>query len=278
MNKMKDRICKYCSILFENIEGRLFSNHVRWCDKNTSNGDKGRMKASDGIKKHHDVKLGEKKIFDVFCDKCKKTFQVKEREKRHPERKSYFCSRSCANYRGPRSEDIKNRVSEKLKGRFFSPRSSKSCLECQIQFHGTINKIRDKKFCSQKCSKIAQSKTIDKDSLKYYRQRCDFQFSLSDYPEEFDFSLVEKLGWYSAKNHGDNMGGVSRDHIVSVRYGFDNKIDPKIISHPANCRLLPHNQNVSKGSDNGMSIDDLLIKIDAWNAKYPVKTTDPIVR
>jgi hypothetical protein len=80
---------------------------------------------------------------------------------------------------------------------------------------------------------------------------------------------VEKHGWYSAKNHGDNLGGVSRDHIVSVRYGFVNKIDPKIISHPANCRLLPHNQNVSKGPDSGMSIEDLLVKIEAWNLKYP---------
>ena len=26
--------CKYCNQIFKNIEGRVFSNHIRWCDKN----------------------------------------------------------------------------------------------------------------------------------------------------------------------------------------------------------------------------------------------------
>jgi hypothetical protein len=32
--------CKYCE---KEIEGKhsLYANHVRWCDKNTTNGDKG---------------------------------------------------------------------------------------------------------------------------------------------------------------------------------------------------------------------------------------------
>jgi hypothetical protein len=30
----KDRICKYCNQIFKDIEGRIFSNHVKYCPQN----------------------------------------------------------------------------------------------------------------------------------------------------------------------------------------------------------------------------------------------------
>ena len=56
--------------------------------------------------------------------------------------------------------------------------------------------------------------------------------------------------------------------MISVRYGFDNKIDPAIISHPANCQLLRQGDNASKGSANSIKIEDLLERIKTWNLKY----------
>jgi hypothetical protein len=123
------------------------------------------------------------------------------------------------------------------------------------------------KTCSRTCSNRLKS-TVEKGSLTEYRRLCTFKFSLNDYPDEFDFSLIEKHGWYAAKNHGDNLYGVSRDHIVSVRFGFDNQIDPKIISHPANCQLLRHNENVSKHKKCAMTINELLEKIQKWDDRY----------
>ena len=82
-----------------------------------------------------------------------------------------------------------------------------------------------------------------------YRLDCNFKFNLSDYKDEFDFSLVEKYGWYSPTNKNDNISGVSRDHMLSVREGFENGIDPNIISHPANCRLMIHSENISKNKN-----------------------------
>lgn len=111
-------------------------------------------------------------------------------------------------------------------------------------------------------------KNRDLSILSDYRYECSFRFSLKDYPDEFDFSLVEKHGWYCAKNRGDNLNGVSRDHIVSVSFGFKNGIDPKIISHPANCQLLRHNDNVSKHKKCGLTIAELLVKISQWDDKY----------
>ena len=137
------------------------------------------------------------------------------------------------------------------------------CLFCNEIYNGH----NSSKFCSRSCAAKGKCNP-DRESLNYYRFQCQFKFNLKDYPEEFDFSLIEKYGWYLAKNRGDNLNGVSRDHIVSVRFGFDNKIDPSIISHPANCQLLRHNDNVSKHKKSSMTIDELLAKIQKWDDRY----------
>ena len=95
-----------------------------------------------------------------------------------------------------------------------------------------------------------------------------FNFNLASYPEEFDFPLIKEFGWYSPTNKKDNLGGVSRDHILSVRFGFLNNIDPKIIAHPANCQLLLHSDNISKNHRSHISLEDLLLKIEKWEKKY----------
>lgn len=111
-------------------------------------------------------------------------------------------------------------------------------------------------------------KNLNLEEYRDYRYACSFKFNLADYPGEFDFGLVEQYGWYAAKNRGDNLCGVSRDHIISVKYGFENNVDVSVISHPANCRLMVHNSNVSKGKKCGMTLEQLEEKIKWWNEKY----------
>jgi hypothetical protein len=101
-----------------------------------------------------------------------------------------------------------------------------------------------------------------------YRKQCSFKFALNQFPTEYDFSMIKDRGWYKAKNHGDNLYGVSRDHIFSVYEGFKQQIDPYYISHPANCKLLLHSENASKHSDCGITIEELKNKIKEWNEKY----------
>lgn len=114
----------------------------------------------------------------------------------------------------------------------------------------------------------------NRSALANYRGDCSFRFNLADYPEEFDFDLIVKHGWYRAKNHGDNPNGVSRDHMVSVRYGFDHGVDPKIISHPANCRLMQHRANVSKLMKCSITLQELNQRISDWNLKYGLTVWD----
>lgn len=110
---------------------------------------------------------------------------------------------------------------------------------------------------------------VNRESFKYYQIQCAFTFALKDYPDEFDFGLIEKYGWYSPKNSNKpNLAGVSRDHMVSIKWGWENKVDPKIISHPANCKLVLQPKNASKHTDCSIAYEELLERIEAWNKKY----------
>jgi hypothetical protein len=134
--------------------------------------------------------------------------------------------------------------------------------------------LRDQKEAYQQSIKSGKRKIKTKDienNYRDYRELCSFKFNLDDFKEEFDFGIIEKYGWYKAKNNGDNPNGVSRDHKVSVKYGFENKINPEVISHPANCQLMQQFKNSKKGRKISISIDELMNDINIWNEKYQDK-------
>lgn len=139
-------------------------------------------------------------------------------------------------------------------------RIPKPCPNCNKKFIGKT------KYCSTEC--VRQMKRAHLPEFEKYKRECQFRFGIKNYPTEFDFTLIEKHGWYKPKNHGDNLGGVSRDHIMSVKWGFENKIDSNYIRHPANCQLLIHNDNVSKGKKTSITLDILLERIRVWDSKY----------
>lgn len=122
-----------------------------------------------------------------------------------------------------------------------------------------------------KISKKSIKKPIlDLSEKKNYKKACKFDFDLKSFKDEFDFSLIEKFGWYKARNRGNNLNGVSRDHMYSIDEGYKNNIDPKIISHPSNCKLLRHSDNLNKNSDCSVTLDELKTRIDEWNEKYKI--------
>ena len=111
-------------------------------------------------------------------------------------------------------------------------------------------------------------KSSNKGGLDRYRQLCKFRFALNDYPDEFNFGLIEEYGWYQAKNNGDNPNGVSRDHRYSISEGFKNRIDPYYISHPANCKLMRHHDNNKKDRECSITLEELIKAIEEWDVKY----------
>lgn len=216
-------------------------------------------------------------------NKCKECEAVISYEKK----RNSFCSRSCsANFSNrlrkesgwAPSKEQRIKTSESLTGKkYIEPVQVTSTCPCGDQFAWTKTvKINERLYCSRKCAnKFSPANILRKlkargkrSALVNYRHDCAFKFNLRDYPDEFDFSLIEKYGWYKAKNRGDNLTGVSRDHMFSVREGFDRNIDPKILCHPANCQLLPHSDNVTKHKTSSISLEDLVEKIEEWDKKY----------
>lgn len=104
--------------------------------------------------------------------------------------------------------------------------------------------------------RITNEKILEK---MIYRDACTFKLDgIIDRIVGFD--LLQKYGMYSKKN----PNGVVRDHRISINYGFINEIDPKIISHPANCEFLQHKDNARKTFTNSITFEQLLEDIEKW--------------
>jgi hypothetical protein len=212
------------------------------------------------------------KIEEKICENCKKSFTPRDYTYR-------YCSKKCAvtkNNETRNKEFYKNikivrciECNEKTEVSIVSNKKYSKCGNCKITKHtclvcgGTYKETKNK-FCSEICK---QEFIRNKATLQDYRNMCKFKFAIKNYPNEFDFELIKKYGWYSPSNKKNNLNGVSRDHMVSVKYGFVNKIDPDIICHPANCKLMIHNDNVSKLDECSINLKELLKRIKEWKMK-----------
>ncbi len=121
------------------------------------------------------------------------------------------------------------------------------------------------------------------DSLKLYHQNigtydnktekdiyyinCEFTFSNSIYPKLKGYELVKQYGWYDSIK---NKNGVSRDHKISINYGFENNINPNLISHPANCEIMLMSDNSVKRTKCSITVNELKEQIKEWDTKYGV--------
>ena len=108
----------------------------------------------------------------------------------------------------------------------------------------------------------------NKEPFERYKKLCEFKFGIINFPDEFNFNIIKENGWYEAANRGNNLNGVSRDHMYSCKEGFNNLIDPYLISHPANCNLILQSSNASKHSKCSISYNELINKVINWNNKY----------
>lgn len=226
-----------------------------------------RAALKEGIKQGNERALGKLTDFTVQCAKCNTSFIVTEREKQHPLKNAYYCSRSCANSK-QHSEETKRKQSAAATlnnaRRYPKVTLLHNCRQCNKLI------VTSRKYCNKECMiSFNRAKRLETLTSKAaYRRMCNFTFNLADYPEDFDFELIQEHGWYSPANKKNNLTGVSRDHMVSVMYGFKNNIPWEHISHPANCQLLVHGANVSKGQSNAITYAELLQRIDKWDKKY----------
>lgn len=254
---MENYICKFCNKNFK--KSFQLGGHVSRCKYNPKYEEYNKKNCEASIISSHNKKIekfGNEIIKEKECYKCRNKFFIKERERINKEK--YYCSRKCANSRNL-GKEIYQRISEKLK----KEQKIYFCKECKKQ-------IKTKNFCSQKClGKFYRRINLEKlDKISRYRKECCFKFNIYEFPEEFDLELVRQFGWYKAKNKGNNFQGVCRDHIYSIKKGFVNNIDSKIISHPANCQIIKNIDNLRKNRKCEITIEELIEKIEHFNKKY----------
>lgn len=169
------------------------------------------------------------------------------------------------------TEETKLKISKSMTGRVSPKKGIRiSALQCFCRNKNCGNlfvkiKSLNKKFCSSDC-RIKYYNNIRTD-FENYKIECAFKFSVNDYPLLFDLQLIEKYGWYSPTNKKNNLLGISRDHMYSIKDGFENGIDPKLICHPANCKLMQHKENQLKKTKSSITIEELLKRICACDPK-----------
>lgn len=196
-------------------------------------------------------RLGVKAVYykKMSCKNCGCEFEGLISQNRK------FCSNSCSaifnNTGRVVSEEQKQKVREKL----TKPKKEK------------IIKIKTCRFCKE--NEITNKHNIICDECKnnfykFYKPLCVFDFDITIHIDKFNMELVTKYGWYSPKNKGNNLNGVSKDHMYSVRDGFINKVDPEIIKHPANCNLMIHSENNRKNYNSSITLDELKERIKNW--------------
>lgn len=254
--------CEYCG---KEHDGSYGSG--RFCNivcKNRFNYIKARKQFIINLRERERLKHEDEGNSECICELCKKHYLLKEGfTKRFC---SKFCSRSFSS--NTNREETNRKISMKLR-----TIPDRYCKNCGISIGkrsitGLCKNCIIEKRISEKYNKVLSGIESNKTSYLDYRRSCKFKFAINEFPNEFDIDLIRKFGWYSAKNHGNNLNGVSRDHMYSVNEGYKNGIDPKIISHPANCKLMQHNDNVSKGDKSSISLEELLKRIEEWDLKY----------
>lgn len=178
----------------------------------------------------------------------------------YEKRRNTFCSNSCSAHHtnSQREYTWGDKISNTIKLKHIP--KEKFCPNCENKFNGK------NKFCSIDCGK--KFKCRNQSEYLTYKIKCNFNFNLSDFPDEFDFSLVREYGWYSPANKKNNISGISRDHMLSVNEGFKLNIDPSVIRHPANCKLMVHSENISKNKKSSITENELIERIRLWGLKY----------
>ena len=243
---MKHAICQQCSTNFIITPGSF----GKFCSLSCGVIFRSKINLKNAIKKYQ--------FTPAKCNCCQKPLD-------YTKRKNKYCSRSC-------SAKINNLDDRKrgptAKEKF--PYSRIKFLLCKHTNQYYSNKNSD--------GTTRKSSPYIKTIKEQYYASARFRFNVYHYPEEFDLLLIEQHGWYTCpglkrKGKPKNILGVSRDHIISVSYGFANNIDTKIISHPANCRIMLHSDNKIKHSKCNLTIEQLSEKIHAWNQKHTERVT-----
>ncbi len=129
-------------------------------------------------------------------------------------------------------EEEKNRIKRKARETLLERYGVSSMHQIDGWTRNIVNKGIDTKLRNNKIIR-------DQSAFKKYKSRV---YRLTDKWAKRRFSRYQ----LNKRKLCGEENGLQIDHIVSVKYGFQNKIPEEIISHPCNLRLVTWQENDSK--------------------------------
>jgi hypothetical protein len=159
---------------------------------------------------------------------------------------------------------VKKKNANGLKRAYSENRKDTKHLDGKRGWSKGLTKETSDAVAKQALTLIGVRKITDEKRLakQIYKEQC--QFNLANIISRVEgYELLKKHGMY---HRLANTEGVVRDHRISVMFGFENDIDPSIISHPANCRFIQQKDNARKSCKCEMTIDQLLLLIEKWDS------------
>jgi 5-methylcytosine-specific restriction endonuclease McrA len=158
-----------------------------------------------------------------------------------------FCSKSCS----------RNRIGGMTPRKRVNYSSQLVCVHCGSNFEALTGlKVKMRKFCSKSCA--AKSRDHSYMKSEAYHLASVRNPNLSAYKQYR--GKVHRLTKQTYKLHKEAInpfdfprtlcgvvGGYQLDHIVSIKYGFENNIEPMELACRENLQMLPWRVNLLKG-------------------------------
>ena len=139
--------------------------------------------------------------------------------------------------------------------KFVSERKAKNNYRWVLDNNDPILKEK------RKATRIAKGLEIDpslKTEWQRYEQTVD-RLTNQNYKKYKDTINPNNL------TRGRTKGSYQLDHIMSKFDGFTNGVDPELISHPANLRMMSSTENQSKNSKSHYTKEQLFEEIEKFN-------------
>lgn len=189
-----------------------------------------------------------------------------------------------------RTPELRYKSGTANKGKTFSVERRKNMAKGHIGIKWGNHSDKSKKIIGQKSSDKFTDEYLEKIQKQNYEsgvwihpnKKNDYKFysELSNWVErmfEVAFDPDKKLKQFGVFNSKQNSKGVVRDHIFSRIDGFELKVFPELIRHPANCQILTHSENLSKRfkkgkhkilKDSNQTLEQLFLKIKTYTKPW----------
>lgn len=163
----------------------------------------------------------------------------------------------------------KKRTEEEIKRWHSNPAKVEHSLETRKKI-GEKSKQKWTQEYKEKHRKIMESKGLwipffEKTDWQIYALLSDWIERMFDYCTEKELLLLSQIGLFNAVK---NPKGLVRDHKYSRYKGFENKVFPVLVRHPANFRLVTSSENVAKRFKNNdciITLEELFTLIKNFN-------------